>query len=213
MVVWESTTCGSRRDNAHHHRIEYLFADKYLFSILPNQQRARSDFRSIFVHGQLWLCGKVHHAEVKEIYNSARMEDSGSKCSMCQESMYAASTDSSPQAQNEESQWDALPWLWCSLSLRMHRVISFAARDAVLDATEMWTSCETTMRPLKMFVVARGHAVGILGAAGPIAPGNLSALLLPTRERAHEKIAEAGGKRGANAHLQRSGVGHPHPIA
>jgi hypothetical protein len=25
----------------------YLFGDKYLFSILPNQQRARSDFRLI----------------------------------------------------------------------------------------------------------------------------------------------------------------------
>jgi hypothetical protein len=46
---------------------EYLFGDKYLFSILPDQQRARSDFRLIFVHGQLWSCGKVHHAEVKEI--------------------------------------------------------------------------------------------------------------------------------------------------
>jgi hypothetical protein len=27
---------------------KYLFGDKYLFSILPNQQRARSDFRLIF---------------------------------------------------------------------------------------------------------------------------------------------------------------------
>jgi hypothetical protein len=37
------------------------------FSILPNQQRARSDFCLIFLRGQLWPCGKVHHAEVKEI--------------------------------------------------------------------------------------------------------------------------------------------------
>jgi hypothetical protein len=28
---------------------------------------ARSDFCFDFVHGQLWSCGKVHHAEVKEI--------------------------------------------------------------------------------------------------------------------------------------------------
>jgi hypothetical protein len=45
----------------------YLFDDKYLFSILPNQQRARSDFCLNFLLGQLWSCGKVHHAEVKEI--------------------------------------------------------------------------------------------------------------------------------------------------
>jgi hypothetical protein len=42
----------------------YLFGDKYVFYILPNQQRARFDF----VRGQLWSCGKVHHAEVKEIF-------------------------------------------------------------------------------------------------------------------------------------------------
>jgi hypothetical protein len=48
---------------------QYLFGDKYLFSILPNQQRARSDFLLDFVRGQLWSCGKVHHAEVKEICN------------------------------------------------------------------------------------------------------------------------------------------------
>jgi hypothetical protein len=45
----------------------YLFGDKYLFSILSNQQRARSDFLFDFVCGQLWSCGRVHHAEVKEI--------------------------------------------------------------------------------------------------------------------------------------------------
>jgi hypothetical protein len=48
----------------------YLFGDKYLFSILPNQQRARSDFCFDFVRGQLWSSGKVHHAEVKEIYHT-----------------------------------------------------------------------------------------------------------------------------------------------
>jgi hypothetical protein len=46
---------------------KYLFGDKYLFSILPNRQHARSDFLFDFVRGQLWSCGKVHHAEVKEI--------------------------------------------------------------------------------------------------------------------------------------------------
>jgi hypothetical protein len=29
----------------------YLFGDKYVFSILPNQQRARSNFLFDFVHG------------------------------------------------------------------------------------------------------------------------------------------------------------------
>jgi hypothetical protein len=50
---------------------KYLFGDKYLFSVLPNQQRARSDFSFDFVRGQLWSCGKVQHAEVKEICSCA----------------------------------------------------------------------------------------------------------------------------------------------
>jgi hypothetical protein len=45
-------------------RSRYLFGDKYLFSILPNQQRARSDFCLI---SYVVNYGKVHHAEVKEI--------------------------------------------------------------------------------------------------------------------------------------------------
>jgi hypothetical protein len=60
--------------------VEYLFGDKYLFHILPNQQHARSDFCFDFVRGQLGSCGKVHHAEVKEIFCLAHRTEADELC-------------------------------------------------------------------------------------------------------------------------------------
>jgi hypothetical protein len=46
---------------------KYLFGDKYVFSILPNQQRARSGFCLILYVLNYGRVGKYIHAKVKEI--------------------------------------------------------------------------------------------------------------------------------------------------
>jgi hypothetical protein len=55
--------------------LQYLFGDKYLFYILLNQQRARSDFRLMLYMVNYGRVGKVHHAEVKEICSPSALDD------------------------------------------------------------------------------------------------------------------------------------------